>query len=109
MSSRAATLAKSSYTSYSFNKTIVPFPDDKAEKVKPPPSNSNVIDSSHLFKTRIEPLTKEGLRKRYVDEYFKAERIVISNFYTGGGAFKKGVLDMIYKGFNPMKPAQKQA
>lgn len=103
----AATLLKDeSFVSYSFNKTIVPFPEIQDKKVLPPKSNSKVIDSSHLFKKKTEPLTKEKLRKKFIEDYLKAERVVVSNFYTGGSPYKSGVLDMIYKGFNPLKPAK---
>ena len=101
MSLNRATAMKNQFSCYSFNKSRVPFPENTAEKIKPPTSTNNVIDSRHLFKK--QELTIEEQAIDYMNNYKKAERILSINFYTGGGAYKKGVMDSLYKGFNPMK------
>ena len=90
--------------SYSYNKTIIPFPEPVADKIKPPTSEG-AEDNSNLFKKdKEEEISIEEKVRVAMDEYRKAERVVINNFYTGGGAYRKGVLDSIYRGFNPMNP-----
>lgn len=104
MSARTATLAKHQNDTYSFNRSLIPFSKmQQEERVKPPDSNFNVIDSRHLFekKSSLTPEQEELIRRR--DTYLKAERMVIVNFFTGGTVYKKGAMDVIYKGFNPMK------
>ena len=103
MSKRSATLLKSHFNSYSFNKTSIPFPEPVTEKTQPPISDFETIDNSHLFKPKDESTLEEQARQ-YMNSYMKAERIVVVNFYTGGGAYKKGVLDAIYRGYNPLNP-----
>ena len=94
---------KNHFNSYSYKKDIVPFPKQADEKVKPPDSLSDyVTDNIHLFKSK--ELTLEEEAKQYMDGYRKAERAIVVNFYTGGGAYRKGILDSIYRGFNPMNP-----
>lgn len=102
MSRKATNLAKEH--SYSFNRNIIPFPVSTTSKIKPPTSNStNVINSSHLFKPKGE-LPLEEQARIYMDNHKKAERMLMVNFYTGGGPYRKGALDAIYRGFNPMNP-----
>lgn len=81
----------------------MPFPEPVVEKIKPPISDVEVSDNSHLFKAKKE-LSLEEQAREYMNNYKKVERAVIINFYTGGGAYKKGVLDAIYRGFNPLNP-----
>lgn len=103
MSGRTATLAKYQNDTYSFNKSLIPFSKiGSDERMKPPESKYNVIDSRHLFerKSSLTPEQEELIKRR--DTYLKAERMVIINFFTGGTVYKKGALDVIYKGFNPM-------
>ena len=104
MYKKQATLPKSHFSSYSFKRTVIPFPELKeGERIKPPTAvNPNVIDSSHLFKQKNEA-SKEEKIQQYMDNYKKAERILIINFYTGGGPYRRGVMDAIYRGYNPMK------
>ena len=103
MSRRSATLLKAHFNSYSFNKTTVPFPEPIVQKTKPPVSDFETTDNSHMFKPKDE-LSLEEQAREYMDSYRKAERIIVINFYTGGGAYKKGVLDSIYRGLNPLNP-----
>ena len=105
MSNRALLIetTKKQLNSYSLNKSFTPLPESISDKIKPPVSlGTELTDNSHLFK--VEEVPYEEQARRYMDEYRKAERIVINNFYTGGGAYRKGVLDSIYRGFNPMNP-----
>ena len=94
---------KKRITNYSFNKTLEPFPEVLIEKGKPPVSDLPFIDNSELFKPKAE-LTLDEQAQAYMDAYRKAERFLINNFYTGGGPYKKGILDSIYKGVNPLNP-----
>lgn len=103
MSKRAITLVKSQH-SYSFNKTKIPFPEPVEQRIKPPTSNDvTLVDSSELFKP-LEKLPVEEKARQLMDEYRKAERALVINFYTGGGPYKKGIMDSIYRGFNPLNP-----
>ena len=91
------------FNSYSYKKDIIPFSVIEGEKIKPPEFESELaVDSSHLFKSKELTLEEEAMQ--YMDRYRKAERAIVVNFYTGGGAYRKGVLDSIYRGFNPMNP-----
>ena len=102
MYKKQATLPKNYFSSYSFNRTVIPFPEPKAERAKPPEAvNPNLIDSSHLF-TKKREASKEEKIQQYLDNYKKAERILVINFYTGGGPYRRGVMDAIYRGYNPM-------
>lgn len=101
MQSNTATLLKHRDASYSFNRSIVPFPTNSEERIKPPTSVNNVIDSSHLFVKK--ELSLEEQAQQYMDNAKKAERVLTINFYTGGSAYRRGVMDSIYRGFNPMK------
>lgn len=89
--------------SYSFNKTIEPFPEPKEEKAKPPVSPGST-DNSSLFKVVEEELSIDDKIRLHLDIYRKAERMLVINFYTGGGPYKRGILDSIYRGYNPMNP-----
>ena len=89
--------------SYSFNQASVPYPEQGQEKIKPETAVGDFIDSSSLFK-KAEELPLEEQARQYMDTYKKAERAVINNFYIGGAAHRKGILDSIYKGFNPLNP-----
>ena len=95
---------KNQLNSYSLNKSAVPFPELATGKMKPPVSERELEDSSELFKIKEEEISWEEKARRKMDEYRKAERIIINNFYTGGGAYKKGIMDAIYRGFNPLNP-----
>lgn len=94
---------------YVFSRAIVPYPDKQNEKIKPP-INFEAQDTTELFKTKdlFIGLSKEERREKMIQEhmdvYRKAERILIINYYTGGSAYKKGMLDAIYRGFNPLNP-----
>ena len=103
MAYKVATLMKTHSASYSFNRTIIPFPSPVTEKIKPPVSaDGKVMDSSHLFVSKGNTLEEQA--RQYMDDYKKAERMLVINFYTGGGgAYRKGILDAIYRGYNPMK------
>lgn len=87
---------------YAFNKTSVPYPEKKKEKEKPQ-RDIDGTDNSKLFKPKAD-LSLEEQAQQYMDAYRKAERAVINNFYTGGGAYRKGVMDAIYRGRNPLNP-----
>ena len=88
--------------SYGFNRSITPFPEQVNEKSSPP-LRANGGDNTHQIKVAKE-LTLEEKAQEYMDQYRKAERMIVINFYTGGGAYKRGILDAIYRGFNPMNP-----
>lgn len=96
MPANTATLVKNQFASYSFNRSIVPFPGNSVEKVKPPTSNSNVIDSRHLFSEKKEQSFEEQA-KEFMDGYRKAQRFLSVSFYTGGGAHRKGIMDSLYR------------
>ena len=93
--------------SYSFNKTRTPLPELNSNKARPPMDREidsiNKIDTTEMFKPKPE-LSLDEQAQEYMDAYRKAERIIIINFYTGGGAYKKGILDAIYRGYNPLNP-----
>ena len=88
---------------YTFNKSCVPFPEPKEQKEKPPVNDSNSTDNSNLFAAKAELSIDEKIRQT-MDTYRKAERVLVVNFYTGGGAYKRGVLDAIYRGNSPYGP-----
>lgn len=91
---------------YTFNRAMIPFPENQKEKVKPPACDQE--DTSELFKKTEILLSKEEKReeliREHMDAYRKAERTLVINFYTGGSAYKKGMLDAMYRGFNPLNP-----
>ena len=89
--------------SYCFNKAIEPFPELQDKKAKPPESPGS-LDNSALFNIVKEELSVDDEIRLHLDIYRKAERMVVINFYTGGGPYKRGVLDAIYRGYNPMNP-----
>lgn len=89
-------------TSYAYNRSIDPFPDAAQAKAKPP-TNGSLEDTKDLF-PKQEEKTKEKVIQEFMDTYRKAERAVVVNFYTGGNAYKKGIMDSIYRGLNPMNP-----
>lgn len=96
---------KLKYNSYSFNRTLIPFPEDSSSKIKPPIADIEMEDNSHLFQPVILEERKLEQARQYIDTYRKAERAVIINFYTGGGgAYRKGFMDAIYKGYNFSNP-----
>ena len=93
-------------TSYSFNRTKAPLSDSATDKVKPPTNPGEVktgSDSSRVEKKKKE-LSLDEQAQQHMDAYRKAERILIINYYTGGGTYKRGILDAIYRGFNPLNP-----
>ena len=90
--------------SYSYNKSICPFPESIREKTKPPESLNYLPDSSELFVTKEEVVDIDEQMRRHLDCYKKVERLIVVNFYTGGGPFRRGVLDAIYRGHNPLNP-----
>lgn len=94
---------KTPNNSYSFNQSGIPYPEVTVDKIKPPRDEENENAKSKIEEKK-EELTIEEQMQRHMDAYRKAERIVVINFYTGGGAYKKGVLDAIYRGFNPLNP-----
>ena len=85
---------------YAYSKTIVPFPEPVSERVKPP--STGLPDSSKLFVKK--ELSQEEEAIQYMSTYKKFERVIVCNFYTGGGIYTRGVLDSIYRGFNPLNP-----
>ena len=105
MSYRALAKRKKNYITsyYSFNRSIIPFPEPIKEKTNPPISQGNLSDTKNLFQP-IDKLTSEEEAQKYMNSYKRAERAVIVSFYTGGGPYRKGVMDSIYKGFNPLNP-----
>ncbi len=103
MSFMAVSQNRNHFMSYSFNQSAIPFPEPAKEKARPPQTIENTTDTKDLFKP-AKALTLEEEAQKYMDSYRKAERIVVINFYTGGSAYKKGVMDSIYRGFNPLNP-----
>ena len=103
MPSKSATLLKPKFDSYSYsyNRTIVPFPESAPEKSKPPVSNFNFVDCSHVF-TPVKEKTLDEKKQEFINKFLQAERYLVVSFYTGGASHRKGALDAIYKGFNPM-------
>lgn len=95
--------AKNHFISYSFNRSTIPFPKQASEKISPPVIQGHSENTKDLFKPRKE-LTVEDEAQKYMDSYRKAERAVVINFYTGGGPYRKGVMDAIYRGVNPLNP-----
>jgi len=100
-------MSNTTLPSYAFSRAIVPFPEQDNEKIKPP-IDFKAEDTSGLFKTKVGESSKEERREKliqeHMDAYRKAERTLIINYYTGGSAYKKGMLDAIYRGFNPLNP-----
>ena len=88
--------------SYAYGKAVIPFPEPVSEKVVPPSSGIPVSDSGKLF-TKKE-LSQEEKSIEYMSTYKKFERVIVCNFYTGGGIYTRGILDSIYRGFNPLNP-----
>lgn len=86
--------------SYSYNKSTIPFPEPKEERVKPPCTREETNCTNELFNKKELSLDEQA--QEYMDNYRKAERVVVNNFYTGGGPYKKGILDAIYRGVNPL-------
>ena len=99
---------KNYFNSYSFNRSIIPFPEKDLEKIKPPISDEVSEESIAEKEAKLlivkKELSLEEQAQQYMDAYRKAERILVINFYTGGGAYKRGILDAIYRGFNPLNP-----
>ena len=88
--------------SYAYSRETVPFPESDSEKVKPPATDLNLSDSSKLFIQK--ELTNEEQAIQYMSTYKKFERAIVCNFYTGGGKYTNGILNSIYRGFNPLNP-----
>ena len=93
---------KGQSTSYSYTREIVPFPEPTSEKIKPPITELVSTNSSSLFIKK--ELSQEEQAIEYMSTYKKFERVIVCNFYTGGGIYTRGVLDSIYRGFNPLNP-----
>ncbi len=89
-------------TQYTYNQHFVPLPEAKSEKIKPPVFDKNTPDNKELFK--VKEKNWEEKAQDYMDEYRKAERTLIINFYTGGTRYSRGVLDSIYRGSNLLNP-----
>ena len=87
---------------YTFNKTSEPYPELNENKSRPPTSQL-AEDTKGLFLTKPKRSNVE-IAKEMMDDYRKAERTVIVNFYTGGSAYRKGIMDAIYGGRNPLNP-----
>ena len=94
---------KNHFGSYSYSKPVTPFPESSSEKPKPPVSNNETAITSELFQAKAK--TPEQAAIEYMSSYKKVERALVINFYTGGGGmYTRGILDSIYKGFNPLNP-----
>ena len=91
---------KNQSNSYAYSKEIVPFLEADSEKIKPP--SAGLPDSGKLLVQK--ELTPEEKAIEYMSTYKKFERVIVCNFYTGGGLYTKGILDSIYRGFNPLNP-----
>ncbi len=88
--------------SYAYSRETVPFPELDGEKVKPPLADLSLPDNSNLFVQR--ELSQEEKAIEYMSTYKKFERVIVCNFYTGGGKYTNGILNSIYRGFNPLNP-----
>ena len=88
--------------SYAYSREIIPFPEPVSERVRPPATDLNLSDSTSLF-TKKE-LSPEEQSIEYMSTYKKFERVIVCNFYTRGGIYTRGILDSIYRGFNPLNP-----
>ena len=88
--------------SYAYSRETVPFPELDGENVEPPSTDLELSDSSKLFVQK--ELTNEEQAIEYMSTYKKFERVIVCNFYTGGGIYTRGILDSIYRGFNPLNP-----
>lgn len=84
------------------NRAITPFPESASEKVAPPASENELPDNKNLFEKK-KP-TSEEVAIDYMSAYKRFERVVVCNFYIGGGKYTRGILDSIYRGFNPLNP-----
>ena len=102
MSTKSKKKSKNQSNSYAYSKETVPFPELDSEKVKPPATDLNLPDSSKLFVQK--ELTNEEQAIAYMSTYKKFERVIVCNFYTGGGKYTNGILNSIYRGFNPLNP-----
>lgn len=94
---------KSCYSSYSFNRQILPMPVSES-KAKPPEPQKSYNNTETLFPQKKEKTKHEQIME-YLNEYKKAERMVIINFYTGGGAYKTGMMDALYAGLLSKNPS----
>ncbi len=93
---------KNQALSYAYSKAVVPFPEIVSEKVTPPTSETPLTDNKSLFDKK--KLTPEEQAIEYMSTYKKFERAIVCNFYTGGGKYTNGILNSIYRGFNPLNP-----
>lgn len=91
---------KSYNTTYTYNRETIPLPEATKERSKPPIINQDFIDTKDLLKEKI--LSNEEQAQEYMDNYRKAERALVINFYTGGTKYSRGILDSIYRGVNLM-------
>ena len=91
---------KNQSSSYAYSRETVPFPELSAEKSKPP--SADLPDNSKALARK--ELSPEEQAIEYMSTYKKFERVIVCNFYTGGGIYTRGILDSIYRGFNPLNP-----
>ena len=90
-------------SSYAFSRESIPYPEVAKEKAKPPITELESEDNSGLFTVKEATLEEQG--QKFMDDYRKVERAIVCNFYTGGGVYTRGILDSLYKGFNPLNPS----
>ena len=88
--------------SYAYSKATIPFPEAASEKTTPPVSETPFQDNKNLFIQK--ELSQEEKAIDYMSTYKKFERVIVCNFYTGGGKYTNGILNSIYRGFNPLNP-----
>ena len=88
--------------SYAYSREIIPFPEPVLEKVKPPSMDFSLSGSINLLAKK--ELSEEEKAIQYMSTYKKFERVIVCNFYTGGGKYTNGILNSIYRGFNPLNP-----
>lgn len=90
---------KKMISNYSFGKEIMPMPNEIECKTKPPVYDTLKVvkNTKELFGPEPEKTPEENIVIA-MSAYKKAERFVIVNFYTGGGAHKIGMMDALYSG-----------
>ena len=89
--------------SYAYSRENIPFPELTKDKTKPPVLGSEHDDNSEMFKKK--EASQQEQAQKFMDDYRKVERAIVCNFYTGGGkSYTKGILDSLYRGFNPLNP-----
>jgi len=87
---------------YTYNKTVTLLPQEISKKAKPPVFTNCKSDNKELFTVKEKGWEEQA--QNHMDDYRKAERILIVNFYTGGTNYSRGVLDSIYRGVNLLNP-----